>query len=476
MADILSIGIDIGTSTTKVVFSCLTMENTAGYFSVPNISIVDKKVIYKSAIHLTPLATPLLIDGDGVRRIVEHEFNEAGFTPADIDTGAVIITGESARKENTEIILQNMSDFAGDFVVSTAGPDIESVIAGKGSGAYQYSLKNKCTTVNLDIGGGTTNIVMFDNGEVVAKGCLDIGGRLIRITGDMIVESISNSAAAIAQEAGIGIGIGKKTTLEDLKRITDMMAALILQFLSPAPPSAMLSALQTKGSTWFEAAGRQIDFISFSGGVADSIYQSGVGKVAYGDIGVLLGESIRQSDLFNIFNVIRANETIRATVVGAGIYTTSVSGSTITYTRDVFPLKNIPVLKLSVKDEQECFEGGSKELCKQTEWFLRQNDAGLMILAMTGKKDVTFPQLKKAAAAIAGALDRVLAPGAPIIIVLECDIAKALGLALCIAIHGSRDIIALDSIHVDEDNYLDLGRPLMDGLVIPVVVKTLIFG
>ena len=134
---ILSVGIDIGTSTTQVIFSRIAMENTAGYFSIPKVSIVDKEVVYRSGIYTTPLLDRSRIDGDRVRDIVAAEFQKAGFTPADTGTGAVIITGESARKENSALVLEKLSGFAGEFVVSTAGPDLEAIIAGKGSGAQQ---------------------------------------------------------------------------------------------------------------------------------------------------------------------------------------------------------------------------------------------------------------------------------------------------------------------------------------------------
>ena len=133
---ILSVGIDIGTSTTQVIFSHLVMENTAGYFSVPRVSIVDKKLVYESRIHTTPLVDRVLLDGDGIQAIVAGEFAAAGIHPEDTQTGAVIITGESARKENSAIVLEKLSRFAGEFVVSTAGPDLEAIVAGKGSGAH----------------------------------------------------------------------------------------------------------------------------------------------------------------------------------------------------------------------------------------------------------------------------------------------------------------------------------------------------
>ena len=151
--EMLSVGIDIGTSTTQVIFSKLTMENTASYFSVPRVSIVDKELVYQSRIYRTPLRDRIFLDGEGIGEIVAKEFDSAGVSPSDTRTGAVIITGESARKENASIVLEQLSGFAGEFVVSTAGPDLEAIVAGKGSGAQQYAKVNGCYTANLDIGG-----------------------------------------------------------------------------------------------------------------------------------------------------------------------------------------------------------------------------------------------------------------------------------------------------------------------------------
>ena len=475
MAELLSVGIDIGTSTTQVIFSSLEVENTSGYFTVPHISIVDKKVVYKSPIYLTPLQTASLIDGDAVRELVSQEFAKAGYTPGDTATGAVIITGESARKENSSLVLQKLSDFAGDFVVSTAGPDLEAIIAGKGSGAYQYSLDNHCRVANLDIGGGTTNIVLFDSGEVIARGCVDVGGRLIRVGSDMTVEKISPAAALAAQAAGIELAVGRRTTKEQLIQVTNQMAQLLEELLGLKPPSSLLAAVQTPGSTPFEPKG-SVERVCFSGGVADAIYGQSSNPFSYGDIGVLLGQSIVKSRMFSALRVLEAKETIRATVVGAGTYTTSISGSTITYTGDVFPLKNVPVLRLNQDQQQSCFAGEAEPLTRLVAWFLEQNSADRLILAMPGKPDPSYLELKAIARVLAQVLDEALPPGAPIIVVVECDIAKALGQAMQSLLGQNRGVVAVDSIHVEQNDYVDMGKPIMDGMVIPVVVKTLIFG
>ena len=472
---VLSVGIDIGTSTTQVIFSRLTMENTASFFSVPKVSIVQKEVIYKSPVYLTPLIDESLIDGEKVRDIVSKEFYEAGFTPGDTDTGAVIITGESARKENANLVLEKLSDFAGDFVVSTAGPDLESIIAGKGSGAQKYSDDNACATVNLDIGGGTTNIVVFDCGDVIAKGCFDIGGRQVRLNEDSIVEYISPSAKKICKELYISLEEGKKADKTELEKLCNAMADLLEQALGISEKTSLLDEIRTSGSTEL-VIDKPIRAICFSGGVADCIYRSGFDDLQYGDIGVLLGKAIREGRFFSSFRMISPNETIRATVVGAGTYTTSVSGSTITYNREILPMKNVPVMRLSDEEQSRCVGGDDSFLEEKIRWFCQQNDTEKMIISMRGSTNPSYDDIKNLAGCIAFAADKVLEKDIPVLIVVECDMAKVLGQAVRNILGNKRSVVSIDSIKAELNDYVDLGTPLMNGLVIPVVVKTLIFG
>ena len=477
MAQILSVGIDIGTSTTQVVFSRIEMDNTAGYFTAPRIAITGKEILYKSKVYFTPLKTQTLIDADAVRNIVAQEFRSAGYSPADTQTGAVIITGESARKENAASVLQALSDFAGEFVVSTAGPDLESIIAGKGSGAWQYSIDNDCTVVNLDIGGGTSNIVFFNAGDTQGKICLDVGGRLIRLDGgdSPRITYVSYAAAAAAKLAGVRAEAGQAISRSDLRRICDVFADCLAGAIGIAPKSPLQDQILTPGSDVYAPA-RPSRRICFSGGVADCIYsQNGEDDLRYGDIGPILGRAIAENRYFKDQKIIQGGETIRATVVGAGTYTTNLSGSTIFYSEGIFPVKNVPALKLT-KDEQWAVIGGNAQLlADKIRWFLQQSDSPRMLLALQGMPDPDFATLKKLAAAIVGALDASLAPDEPIIVVVERDIAKALGIALqqtgC-----RRKMASIDSVKIEAGDYVDIGRPLMDGLVVPVVVKTLLFG
>lgn len=485
MADktaILSVGIDVGTSTTQVVFSKLQMDNAGGYFSVPRVAIVDKEVVYKSEIYMTPLKTDVLIDTEALRDIVAAEFHKAGYRPEDTDSGAVIITGESARKENSDAVLKSLSDFAGDFVVSAAGPDMESLIAGKGSGAWQYSMDHHCRVANLDIGGGTTNVVLFEDGETVARGCLDIGGRLICMNPQGIITKVSPAAAVMAQAAGVSVHVGDRCDEKALSAVTRQMAAALNVYLGVGTGTSaggkadvILRQIKTPGSSDFPVP-EKVQAVFFSGGVADLIYHESADTWAYGDIGVLLGRAIRESCLFTDFQKMEPGETIRATVVGAGTYTTTISGSTITYSDDIFPLKNIPVIKLDESLQEACFAGDTEPVIRRIQWVLGQNDEDRFILAMPGKRDPGYTEMKRAAAAIRQIMDRVQPSGEPILLVIESDIAKAMGQMIRQQPDLKRQVVAIDSIHVEDGEYVDMGKPMMNGMVIPVVVKTLIFG
>ena len=441
MADktaILSVGIDVGTSTTQVVFSKLQMDNAGGYFSVPRVAIVDKEVVYKSEVYMTPLKTDVLIDTDALRNIVAAEFRKAGYRPEDTDSGAVIITG---------------------------------------SGAWQYSMDHHCRVANLDIGGGTTNVVLFEDGETLARGCLDIGGRLICMNPQGIITKVSPAAAVMAQAAGVSVSVGDRCDELKLTAVTRQMAAALNAYLGVGTKDidAILRQIKTPGSSDFPVP-EKVQAVFFSGGVADLIYHESADTWAYGDIGVLLGRAIRESRLFTDFQKMEPGETIRATVVGAGTYTTTISGSTITYSDDIFPLKNIPVIKLDEELQEACFAGETEPVIRRIQWVLGQNDEEHFILAMPGKRNPGYTEMKRAAASIRQIMDRVQPPGEPILLVIESDIAKAMGQMIRQQPDLKRQVVAIDSIHVEDGEYVDMGKPMMNGMVIPVVVKTLIFG
>lgn len=451
---LLSVGIDIGTSTTQLVFSRLHVQNKAAPFTVPDVGITKKEILYKSEIHFTPLLSDTVIDTEGIKAIVEQEYRAAGIEKHSVQTGAVIITGETARKENAEEVLRTLSGFAGDFVVATAGPDLESVLAGAGAGADEYSKEHQVSVLHFDIGGGTTNMAFYRKGELLATGCLNVGGRLIKVKEGKIayLSPVLKGLTSLA----VGDVATQETLAPTISRLVQALEDMAFGRGERIPQSLRTTTLMELPE--------HIDCFSFSGGVADLIYTTTPPDLfAYGDIGVLLGQAISTSRLFS-HKVVQPQETIRATVVGAGSHSTRLSGSTIQFSGVAFPLKNLPVLALTEEEQAHPADA----LRKKRRWLDNRQETPVFFLP--GLDDPNFSQIQTLAHEILEGAEGI----SPLIIATGADMGKALGQAI-LQRRPPLSLICLDGVTLRQGSYLDIGAPVAGGTALPVVIKTLIF-
>lgn len=469
---LLTVGIDLGTSTTQLVLSELTVENFASAFTVPRISISDKKVIYRSDIIFTPLLNQSEIDAEPIKAFVAEQYRQAGIHKQDIQMGAVIITGETARKSNANNVLRALSGYAGDFVVATAGPDLESIIAGKGAGAQTYSETKRKPVVNLDIGGGTTNLAVFKDGEVIDTACFDIGGCLIKLDQQQKITYIAPKIQEIINKKGLTLHLGDQATEQNLLPIISELVAVLENSIGLGTQSPFYQLLVTNHPL---RKGEELPIVTFSGGVADCLNTTSTNLFKYGDIGLLLGKYLRKSLIFSEKEVLESAETIRATVVGAGSHTAEISGSTIAYREQILPVKNIPILKLAQEDETLTVTELGQRIQEKLNWH-RIEETPQIALAIRGMSNPTFADIQRYGQGIVEGLASLVAEQIPIIVMVDEDMAKALGHALSAHLPKDYPFICLDSVKVENGDYVDIGLPVAEGAVLPVIVKTLVFN
>ena len=439
MSEVLkSVGLDIGTTSTQMVFSELTIENKASSFAVPELEIAHRKILYRSPVHFTPLLDDRHMDAPALRRIVEAEYQKAGITRETVDTGAVIITGETSRKENAKAVLDALSDLAGDFVATAAGPDLESVLAAKGAGAVDYSEKTGKTVLHMDIGGGTSNLCLIREGQVEQTGCLNVGGRLVKLDDRDIVTYVSPVLRDLTD-----IRVGQSLSRENLAPLAQLLTRALEMAAGRRDATQLLSRLTTEEveAPWEIPDGELV--ISFSGGVADCI-ETDKDWRSFGDMGVILGQEIRKSALCQ-GDYLLGKETIRATVIGAGCHSAQLSGSTVFHQNISFPLKNLPVVGLSFSHQEE-----------------------RPVLALPRLGNSSYIAIEQLAEDLSKRKER------PMILCMEQDMAKALGQMLALRLGRQTPILCIDRVRLRPGSFLDIGAPVENA--IPVVVKTLVLG
>ncbi|WP_394548414.1 ethanolamine ammonia-lyase reactivating factor EutA [Priestia aryabhattai] len=466
---ITSIGLDIGTSTTKLIVSKLLIANQQNQFTLPGCQIIDRRVTYASSIYTTPMVNEVEIDVRRLTLLLEKEYKKAGISLDQVEAGAVIITGETARKQNAESIVHYLAEHAGNFVVATAGADLEGMLAAKGSGAIEHSAETNKVIANIDVGGGTANIALCQNGKVIETFTLHVGGRLIRLNEDGIVTYVSSYLTEFLKNNSLMLQEGEKATFEKLSSICKLLAKETVDYVSALKQtSLLLVSPHTRSSTRPET-------IMVSGGVGAMIEKEKpktVKEVAiHGDIGPLLAYQ------FQAIQVSQAAETTRATVIGAGMQNTEVSGSTVYIESKRLPLKNIPIIEIPVQQEEEwnpqLFQERARTACMQASTVFSAEDPPVAI-ALSHFPYCSYRMLQELAKVISAEFDACFKGAKCLVVLCEQDIAKALGQALAKQ-KKELEIICLDQIDFTHGDYIDLGLPVA-GEAISVSIKTLAFS
>lgn len=466
-----TVGIDIGSSTTHLIFSRIVLQRESKNLS-SRFVIVERRIIYESPIYFTPYLDSTTIDASKLEEYLIREYDEASQTPESVDTGAVIITGEAAMKHNAATIISLFSGQAGKFVCATAGPNLEAALAAYGSGSINRS-QNK-TVLNVDIGGGTIKFACVRNGNVLETAAVSIGARLMAWDSDGKLTRIEKTSGNFIKKIP---NIGDVLSQTEREFFVNQMTGRLFEFIdeftrgikvSPAAKELYITPeMDHHGS---------VDEIIFSGGVAEFIYHNETEEL--GDFGSLFGSKIREQVNKKGLLLGMPKQRIRATVIGASQYTVQLSGNTIFLsTTDSLPIRNTPVFSLDLRNDDYSFTSISRDLQNALHRFDLSEGEQAIALGIRWSKGIDYPLIHNFCKKLSELLPKTFNQSVhPLIIAFDADIGGLVGRLLLEEFRPQCPIVSIDQVDIRDFDYIDIGEPLVIAGVVPVVIKSLIFS
>src|SRR5215213_8312092 len=219
-----SVGVDIGSSTSHLVFSRLVLERLDNRYIVS-----EREVFHESDVLLTPYAEDMAIDAGRLGDFIAEQYRLAGLDHDAIDTGALILTGVAVRRRNARAIGELFAEQAGKFVAVSAGDALETSLAAYGSGAVARSIRDQCTVMNVDVGGGTSKIAVCADGKVIDVAAVDVGARLICLESNGKIVRVEDAGRRYGLELGLDLKVGGMLTVDQGRAIAGLMADTLLE-------------------------------------------------------------------------------------------------------------------------------------------------------------------------------------------------------------------------------------------------------
>lgn len=467
--ELTSVGIDIGSSTSHLVFSKLVLERQGRRLS-SRYGVTEREILYRSPVIFTPYTPSGSIDAPALGMFIAEAYGGAGLTPDDVDGGAVITTGEAALRENARAVADLFSREGGKFVCATAGPNLESLLAAHGSGAVDLSATSEQPLLNVDIGGGTTKFAVCDRGEVGETAALHLGARLLAWDAQGRVVRLEDAGRQFVRSVGLEVpSVGASVPGALLDALANAMGAIIVRLIRGDATGAeagfwITPPLRTRGA---------FRDVVFSGGVAEYIY----GREAreFGDLGPRLAAAVRRHAEGSRIQLLEPREGIRATCIGASQYTVQVSGDTIFLSDPApLPLRSLPVAAVGAISGSSVEQIAHAVRQAMVRLDLQDDGEGRVALAVQWRRGADYASLRELCAGIVEALPGVR-DGRPLVLVIDADVAGILGALLQQEFQVRGSIVCIDQVQLREFDYIDIGRRLPAQGVVPVVVKSLVF-
>lgn len=463
-----SVGVDIGSSTSHLVFSRLELTLEGSRYRV-----TKREVLNESQILLTPYVDDTRIDVEALETFINEQYKTAKIRREDVDTGALILTGVAVRRRNARAIAELFAEEAGKFVSVSAGDGLEATMAAHGSGAVAHSAKMGGVVLNIDIGGGTSKFALCNNGKVQEVSAIDIGARLLAFDQNGAIVRIEEAGRKHAAWAGFTAELGQKIPQDDLRKMVAGMTDKLFAMLKPDSITEEMKGLQRLPPLSYKG---EIDCVMFSGGVSEFIYNRT--KSTFGDLGPLFADEIHRRMAELGLLVMEPNARIRATVIGASQYTVQVSGNTVFISpEDAVPVRNVavvaPEFPLNEDDfTKDAVRDALLNALRRLDLIHRRQPVAV---AFHWDGSATFFRLQAFCNGVAEGLKDVFAKGHPLVLVNDGDIGGIVGLHFQEELQMQNPVISIDGIALSDFDYIDIGALIQSSGAVPVVIKSLIF-
>jgi ethanolamine utilization protein EutA len=465
-----TVGIDVGSSTSHLLFAKVMLQRQSQGLS-SRFVVIGREIIWRSPILLTPFLSDGTIDAEKLGGFFRRCYDDAGFAQSEIDSGAVILTGEAIKRKNARAIDELFAEEAGKFVCATAGHKLEARLAAHGSGAVALSKARDTCLLHVDVGGGTTKLALIDRGTIVGLCAFAVGGRLIAQDTDGAWTRIDHSAQLVADDLGIKISPQILADESVRQKIAQRLAVVAADVVGGVPLDPLGQSLLLT-----EPLPRAVKptALTFSGGVAEYIF--GHENREFGDIAKPLAAALASELSRRIgLPLIDPGQRIRATVIGASQFTVQVSGKTI-YLPDpyVLPVHNVPVVRVELDAathiDPERLAAAIRAGLEEIESHER------LAVAFAWRGDPEHARLKAAGEGLLRALAPLQDKIKLLLPVIDGDVGKTFGRLLHRELNWPGKIVSIDGVELQELDYVDVGELIAPPGVVPVVIKSLLFA
>jgi len=433
--------------------------------------VVGREIIWQSDIIFTPYLDDNTIDAEAAGSVRGRRLYAGRRHRNEIDTGSIILTGEALKRTNARAIAELFAMDSGKFVCASAGHHLEAVLAANGSGTVARSRRDQRTLLTVDIGGARRSWRWcatarswrqppWPSARVCWSRTSRVGSPASTSRRD---RSLSTSASSWRS--------AKRLPAEDEARIVATWVDVLAGLIELRTPEGIAAELMLTEPLPMDVVPQAI---TFSGGVSEFIFLRETRD--FGDLGLPLAKAIRDamsSGRIALPAIIDPDLGIRATAIGASLFTTQAGIHPYVSDESILPLRNVPVLipRLDLEGDiaPAVVASAIREAALRADFEEgEQAVAPLLRVARRCGRGAGAPLSRQRHPRRPA---RTIEASVPVVLLVDYTISRALGRALKEDLGIPGDVISMEGVTVADYDFIDVTEVLHPAEVVPVSIS-----